>query len=175
MGSCGCQWLLQLCRAFGTFVFSDDLYKSMRVFGFSYYSNYVHDVENWRYVVWQVSAGEVDAKRLCIDGRSAGGYTTMAALVFSNTFTAGASLYGVSLSICILASVSTWVYPSQQVEVKNSRTMRFSSVYVEWLSVSCKPLGNSVEVMNRVLSCLPGTNLLQVVFFYIWSDLVLSW
>jgi dipeptidyl aminopeptidase/acylaminoacyl peptidase len=43
-----------------------------------------------------VNAGEVDAKRLCIDGRSAGGYTTMAALVFSDTFTAGATLFGLS-------------------------------------------------------------------------------
>jgi dipeptidyl aminopeptidase/acylaminoacyl peptidase len=42
-----------------------------------------------------VNAGEVDAKRLCIDGRSAGGYTTMAALVFSDTFTAGATLFGI--------------------------------------------------------------------------------
>ncbi|CAM6087845.1 unnamed protein product [Calypogeia fissa] len=40
--------------------------------------------------------GKVDSKRLCIDGRSAGGYTTMAALVFCDTFTAGASLYGLS-------------------------------------------------------------------------------
>lgn len=48
--------------------------------------------------LWQVSTGEVDGKRLCIDGRSAGGYTTLAALVFSNTFNAGASLYGVKYS-----------------------------------------------------------------------------
>ena len=33
---------------------------------------------------------------LCIDGRSAGGYTTMAALTFKDVFSAGASLYGVS-------------------------------------------------------------------------------
>jgi hypothetical protein len=45
--------------------------------------------------ILQVKVGEVDSKRLCIDGRSAGGYTTMAALVFKDTFTAGASLYGV--------------------------------------------------------------------------------
>ncbi|KAL2652792.1 hypothetical protein R1flu_020920 [Riccia fluitans] len=40
--------------------------------------------------------GLVDGKRLCIDGRSAGGYTTLAAMVFSNTFAAGCSLYGLS-------------------------------------------------------------------------------
>ncbi|KAJ7537000.1 hypothetical protein O6H91_12G091700 [Diphasiastrum complanatum] len=41
-----------------------------------------------------VATGEVDGQRLCIDGRSAGGYTTLATLVFSHTFKAGASLYG---------------------------------------------------------------------------------
>jgi dipeptidyl aminopeptidase/acylaminoacyl peptidase len=40
--------------------------------------------------------GLVDGNRLCIDGGSAGGYTTLAALAFRDTFKAGASLYGVS-------------------------------------------------------------------------------
>lgn len=39
----------------------------------------------------------VDGKRLCIDGRSAGGYTTIASMVFANTFAAGCSLFGVHL------------------------------------------------------------------------------
>lgn len=43
-----------------------------------------------------VSTGRVDGDRLCITGRSAGGYTTLAALVFRETFKAGASLYGVA-------------------------------------------------------------------------------
>uniref|UniRef100_A0A0A0L2A1 Peptidase S9 prolyl oligopeptidase catalytic domain-containing protein n=1 Tax=Cucumis sativus TaxID=3659 RepID=A0A0A0L2A1_CUCSA len=43
-----------------------------------------------------VDSGLVDAERLCIDGESAGGYTTLAALAFRDTFKAGASLYGVS-------------------------------------------------------------------------------
>jgi cephalosporin-C deacetylase-like acetyl esterase len=38
----------------------------------------------------------VDEQRLCITGRSAGGYTTLASLAFRDTFKAGASLYGVS-------------------------------------------------------------------------------
>ncbi|MGB3614156.1 MAG: prolyl oligopeptidase family serine peptidase [Elainellaceae cyanobacterium] len=38
----------------------------------------------------------VDGDRLMIDGGSAGGYTTLAALTFRDTFKAGASLYGVS-------------------------------------------------------------------------------
>ncbi|HEU0253835.1 MAG TPA: prolyl oligopeptidase family serine peptidase, partial [Pyrinomonadaceae bacterium] len=40
--------------------------------------------------------GEVDAKRLIITGGSAGGYTTLSALTFRNTFKAGASHFGIS-------------------------------------------------------------------------------
>jgi dipeptidyl aminopeptidase/acylaminoacyl peptidase len=40
--------------------------------------------------------GEVDINRLMIDGGSAGGYTTLCALVFRDAFKAGASYYGVS-------------------------------------------------------------------------------
>ncbi len=43
-----------------------------------------------------VARGEVDGKRLAIDGGSAGGYTTLAALAFRDVFQAGASHYGVS-------------------------------------------------------------------------------
>ena len=43
-----------------------------------------------------VERGEVDGDRLAIDGGSAGGYTTLAALAFRDVFRAGASLYGVS-------------------------------------------------------------------------------
>jgi dipeptidyl aminopeptidase/acylaminoacyl peptidase len=43
-----------------------------------------------------VDRGLVDGDRLCIDGGSAGGYTTLAALTFRNVFKAGASYYGVS-------------------------------------------------------------------------------
>ncbi|XP_004964876.1 uncharacterized protein LOC101764724 isoform X2 [Setaria italica] len=42
-----------------------------------------------------VESGKVDGRRLCITGRSAGGYTTLASLAFRDTFKAGASLYGV--------------------------------------------------------------------------------
>ena len=38
----------------------------------------------------------VDQQRLIIRGSSAGGYTTLCALVFHDTFHAGASYYGVS-------------------------------------------------------------------------------
>ena len=43
-----------------------------------------------------VERGLVDGDRLVITGSSAGGYTTLAALTFRDTFKAGASYYGVS-------------------------------------------------------------------------------
>jgi dipeptidyl aminopeptidase/acylaminoacyl peptidase len=43
-----------------------------------------------------VAAGKADGDRLVIDGGSAGGYTTLCALTFHDTFKAGASFYGVS-------------------------------------------------------------------------------
>ncbi len=43
-----------------------------------------------------VQEGLVDENKLAITGRSAGGYTTLAALTFTDTFDVGASLYGVS-------------------------------------------------------------------------------
>ncbi len=43
-----------------------------------------------------VGRGLVDGRRLAITGGSAGGYTTLCALTFHDTFTAGASYYGVS-------------------------------------------------------------------------------
>ncbi|MGB3294422.1 MAG: S9 family peptidase [Phormidesmis sp.] len=50
-------------------------------------------VNGARYLVEQDKA---DADRLTIDGGSAGGYTTLAALTFRDVFKAGASYYGVS-------------------------------------------------------------------------------
>jgi dipeptidyl aminopeptidase/acylaminoacyl peptidase len=43
-----------------------------------------------------VAAGKADANRLIIRGGSAGGYTTLAALTFHDTFKCGASYYGIS-------------------------------------------------------------------------------
>jgi dipeptidyl aminopeptidase/acylaminoacyl peptidase len=44
---------------------------------------------------WLVDQGLADPKRLAVRGSSAGGYTVLAALSFSDRFTAGASLYGI--------------------------------------------------------------------------------
>lgn len=43
-----------------------------------------------------MARGDADSDRLAIRGSSAGGYTTLAALTFTNMFHAGASYYGVS-------------------------------------------------------------------------------
>ena len=43
-----------------------------------------------------VERGDVDGNRLAITGGSAGGYTTLCALTFHDTFSAGASHYGIS-------------------------------------------------------------------------------
>ena len=47
-------------------------------------------------VTYLINRGDVDAKRVAITGGSAGGYTTLCALTFSNIFTGGSSYYGVS-------------------------------------------------------------------------------
>lgn len=46
-------------------------------------------------VNYLVDQGRVDGDRVAIRGSSAGGYTTLAALTFTNTFRAGASYYGI--------------------------------------------------------------------------------
>jgi dipeptidyl aminopeptidase/acylaminoacyl peptidase len=63
-----------------------------------------------------VDRGLVDAKRIVISGGSAGGYTTLAALVFHDFFAGGASHYGVS-DIAALAR----------------DTHKFESRYLDWL------------------------------------------
>jgi dipeptidyl aminopeptidase/acylaminoacyl peptidase len=63
-----------------------------------------------------VQKGLVDAKRIVIAGSSAGGYTTLAALVFRDFFQGGASHYGVS-DIAALAR----------------DTHKFESRYLDWL------------------------------------------
>ena len=63
-----------------------------------------------------VQQGKVDPNRLAIRGGSAGGYTTLAALTFYDTFRAGASHYGVS-----------------DVEVLAQDTHKFESRYLDSL------------------------------------------
>jgi dipeptidyl aminopeptidase/acylaminoacyl peptidase len=57
----------------------------------------VADVEDCAQVVrWLAEQGLVDGRRAVIRGGSAGGFTALAALAFTTTFAAGASLYGVA-------------------------------------------------------------------------------
>ncbi|XP_068494908.1 dipeptidyl-peptidase 5-like [Phaseolus vulgaris] len=63
-----------------------------------------------------VNSGKVDGERLCITGGSAGGYTTLAALAFKETFKAGASLYGVA-----------------DVNMLRAETHKFESHYIDRL------------------------------------------
>ena len=63
-----------------------------------------------------VKEGKADPQRLAIRGGSAGGYTTLAALTFHDTFKAGASHYGVS-----------------DVEVLAKDTHKFESRYLDSL------------------------------------------
>jgi dipeptidyl aminopeptidase/acylaminoacyl peptidase len=63
-----------------------------------------------------IAEGFVDEKRIVIRGGSAGGYTTLAALVFRDFFHGGASYYGVS-DLAVLAL----------------ETHKFESRYLDWL------------------------------------------
>lgn len=57
----------------------------------------IADVEDVVAVVrYLVDTGRVDPRRVAIRGGSAGGFTTLAALAFTDTFRAGANYYGVS-------------------------------------------------------------------------------
>src|SRR5204863_943820 len=60
--------------------------------------------------------GLIDAQRAVISGGSAGGYTTLAALVFRDFFAGGASYYGVSDAAALARD-----------------THKFESRYLEWL------------------------------------------
>ena len=53
--------------------------------------------------VYLVDAGRADPARLAIKGGSAGGFTVLAALTFADTFTAGASRYGIA-DLAVLAA-----------------------------------------------------------------------
>lgn len=54
------------------------------------------DVEDTQYAIGHLaSLGRIDSERCIIRGGSAGGYTVLSALTFTDTFRAGASLYGI--------------------------------------------------------------------------------
>ncbi|MBV9171055.1 MAG: S9 family peptidase, partial [Chloroflexi bacterium] len=64
-----------------------------------------------RYLAQQ---GDVDGRRLAIRGGSAGGYTTLCALVFHDNFAAGASYYGVA--DCEALAIDTHKFESRYLD-----------------------------------------------------------
>ena len=75
------------------------------------------DVEDCVAVAESLAAsGEVDRSRLAISGGSAGGFTTLCALTFHDTFAAGASHYGIG-----------------DLEALARDTHKFESRYTDWL------------------------------------------
>jgi len=77
----------------------------------------VVDVEDCVAVAEALAAdGRVDGDRLAISGGSAGGYTVLAALAFHDTFSAGASHYGIG-----------------DLEALARDTHKFESQYTDWL------------------------------------------
>ncbi|MFK7895875.1 MAG: prolyl oligopeptidase family serine peptidase [Myxococcota bacterium] len=77
----------------------------------------VVDVEDCVHVAQSLAAaGEVDGERLAISGGSAGGFTTLCALTFHDTFAAGASHYGIG-----------------DLEALARDTHKFESRYTDWL------------------------------------------
>ncbi len=96
---------LSLARQFWTsrgFALVDVNYRGSSGFGRAYRKKLdgvwgVADVDDCVYAArYLADQGLVDPERLIIRGGSAGGYTVLCALAFHDTFTAGASLYGVA-------------------------------------------------------------------------------
>lgn len=93
-----------------------------------------------------VKQGKVDGNRLMISGGSAGGYTTLAALTFYDTFKAGASYYGVS-----------------DLEVLCQDTHKFESRYLERL-VGKYPLQKEIYVKRSPIHFIEKLSC-PVIFF----------
>ena len=87
--------------------------------------------------------GDADPERLAIDGGSAGGYTTLAALTFHDVFKAGASYYGVS-----------------DLEALAKETHKFESRYLDSLvgavSGTQRPLRGTVTHQPHPTAVLPA-------------------
>ena len=100
-----------------------------------------------------VDRGMVDGDRLVITGSSAGGYTTLAALTFSNTFKAGASYYGVS-----------------DLEILTTDTHKFESRYLDRL-IGKYPQERSIYQERSPIHHLEQLNC-PVIFFQGLKDKV---
>ncbi len=100
-----------------------------------------------------VGLGEVDADRLMISGGSAGGYTTLCALTFRDTFNAGASHYGVS-----------------DVEALAKETHKFESRYLDGL-IGAYPEKRDIYVERSPVN-FTGQLSCPVIFFQGLEDKV---
>lgn len=84
------------------FAFADVNYAGSTGYGRDYRKSLdgkwgIYDIDDCEAAaLYLAKQGEVDKNQLAITGGSAGGYTTLAALTFTNTFHVGASHYGVS-------------------------------------------------------------------------------
>lgn len=96
-----------------------------------------------------VKQGLVDPKRLAIDGGSAGGYTTLGALAFKNTFTAGCSLYGVA-DLSALAG-DTHKFESRYLDSLIGRWPEDEAIYKERAPI------NSADSLSCPVLLLQGT------------------
>jgi dipeptidyl aminopeptidase/acylaminoacyl peptidase len=93
-----------------------------------------------------VNEGLADGKRLAIRGGSAGGYTTLCALTFYDTFTAGASHFGIS-----------------DLEAMAIETHKFASRYLDTL-IAPYPSGKDVYVQRSPIHFIEQLNCPLILF-----------
>jgi dipeptidyl aminopeptidase/acylaminoacyl peptidase len=103
---------------------------------------------------WLGEQGRVDPDRLCIRGGSAGGYTTLAALAFRDTFAAGASHYGVA-----------------DLEALASETHKFESRYLDSL-IGPYPEARDVYVERSPIHHVDGITVPLAVFQGLEDEIV---
>lgn len=89
---------------------------------------------------WLGEQGRVDPTKLCIRGGSAGGYTTLAALAFRDTFAAGASHYGVA-----------------DLEALATETHKFESRYLDGL-IGPYPARRDLYIERSLIHHVDGFN-----------------
>lgn len=96
-----------------------------------------------------VNEGLADTDRLCIDGGSAGGYTTLGALAFRDVFKAGCSLYGIG-DLTALAG-DTHKFESRYLDGLVGRYPEDESTYKERSPIE------SVALLNCPILLLQGS------------------
>jgi dipeptidyl aminopeptidase/acylaminoacyl peptidase len=103
---------------------------------------------------WLGEQGQADPARLCIRGGSAGGYTTLAALAFRDTFAAGASHYGVA-----------------DLEALATETHKFESRYLDGL-IGPYPARRDVYVERSPIHHVEGIDRPLAVFQGLEDEIV---